>query len=320
MRARSIVLASVVVVAAVAVVVATRGPAPPSANAPGTWAFAALGDAPYYPWEELQYRIVRQDLDASDLALVIHVGDIFWRPCTDDHYRQVLGWFDGLRHPVVYTPGDNETFDCWEEGAGGFAPQDRFAAVRRIFFSHPTRSLGARSIPLASQGGELVENARWTHEGLVFATVDLIGSRNGMKPFPGRTAADDEASRRRTEGATAWARETFAEATRVSAPAVVIAFHANPGLEDKEDPVYRQAFEPFLATLEEEAARFGRPVLMLHGDGHKYTVDHPLRPTNLTRVQVPGSPRVGWVKVSVHAGDAPAFAFERRTLPRWKYW
>src|SRR5262249_41575170 len=154
--------------------------------------------------------------------------------------------------------GDNETFDCWEEGSGGFSPQDRFAAVRRIFFSHPTRSLGRTAIPLASQGGEFVENARWTAGGVVFATVDMIGSRNGLKPYPGRTPADADASRRRTEAAAAWTREASAEALRSDAPAVAIAFHANPGLEDAEDRAYRQAFEPFLATLEDEAERFRR--------------------------------------------------------------
>jgi len=319
MRARRAVGLGILAALGVFVLV-TRGPEPPSPNPPGTFAFAALGDAPYYWWEDLQYRLVRQALDANELAFVIHVGDIFWRPCTDDHYREVLGWFNGLRHPVIFTPGDNETYDCWEEGAGGFAPQGRFAAIRRILFADPTRSLGRRTIPLVSQAGEFVENARWASAGLVFATVDMIGSRNGRKPFPGRGTADDEASQRRTEAAAAWTRETFAEASRVNASAVVVSFHANLGLEDKKDPQYRQAFEPFVATLEEEAARFARPVLVIHGDGHKYTVDHPFRATNITRVQVPGSPRVGWVKVIVRPGPTITFDFERHAVPRWKYW
>jgi hypothetical protein len=303
-----------------AFVFATRGPAPPSPNPPGTFAFAAFGDAPYYAWEELQLRLVLQEIDASDLAFVLHVGDIFWRPCTDAQYHKALGWLNSLRHPVVFTPGDNETYDCWEPGSGGFAPQDRFAAIRRIFFEDPTRSLGRTPMPLVSQGGEHMENARWTRDGIVFATADVIGSRNGLKPFPGRTAVDDAASRRRTEAAAAWVREAFAEAVRVHAGAVIIAFHANLGLEDEEDPEYRQAFEPFVSTLEDEAGRFARPVLAIHGDGHRYTIDKPLRPRNLTRLQVPGSPKVGWVKVNVRPGASTAFTFERHVVPRWKYW
>ena len=316
MRARRITYA-VVLAVLVAFVVLNRGPEPPSPNPPGTWAFAVVGDAPYYIWEELQFRLVRQALDANDLAFVVHVGDIFWRPCTDDHYREALGWLEALRHPVVYTPGDNETFDCWQEGAGSFDPQDRFAAVRRIFFADPTRSLGRTKMPLVSQGGEFVENARWTRDGLVFATLDMIGSKNGMKPFSARTPADDAASRRRTEAAVRWTREAFAEAVRTNAPAVVLAFHAD-ALGSEGD--YRQAYEPFITTLDDEAARFGRPVLVVHGDGHDYTIDHPLRAANLTRMEVPGSPLVGWVKVTVRPGSPPSFAFEEHVVPRWKYW
>jgi hypothetical protein len=68
-------------------------------------------------------------------------------------------------------------------------------------------------------------------------------------------------------------------------------------------------------------------VLLAHGDGHIYTVDHPLirRTTgrlleNLTRLQVPGSPQVGWVKVIVSPGADNPFAFEDHVVPRWKYW
>jgi hypothetical protein len=316
MRTPRIALAALLV-ALISVVIATRGPEAPTANPPGTFAFAVLGDAPYFAWEELQFRLVRQALDASDIAFAIHVGDVFWRPCTDDHYREALGWLDDLRHPLVYTPGDNETFDCWEPGSGGFAPQERWAAVRRIFFAHPTRSLGRASIPLATQGGEFVENARWIRQGLVFATVDVIGSRNGMKPFPARTTEDDAAARRRTEAAAQWTRDTFADAVRAKAPAVVVAFQADPGFEDT-DP--HPTLEPFLSTLQNEAARFGRPVLVVHGDSHKYIVDHPLRAANATRLEVPGSPRVGWVKVIVRPDGTDPFSFENHVVPRWKYW
>lgn len=315
----------------VVVFLLTRGPEAPTPNPPGTFSFAVMGDAPYYAWEELQYRLVLQTLDANDLSWVIDVGDIFWRPCTDERYRQTLNEFNGLRHPVIYIPGDNEWTDCWEPGSGGFLPQDRLNRIRQIFFQNPTRSLGRSTLPLVSQAGrepfpEFVENARWVHEGIVFATVHIVGSKNGMKPFPARTEADDIASRRRTEAAAAWVRETFAEARNLNASGVVISFHANAALEEPDDPG-RQAFEPFITAVEEEAERFARPVLLAHGDGHDYIVDHPLvgrttgrRLENLTRLQVPGSPLVGWVRVVVKPGAENPFAFEEHVVPRWKYW
>jgi hypothetical protein len=323
-------LALVVILAVV--VLLTNGPPPPAPNPPGTFSFAALGDAPYYVWEDVKYRLVLQDLDAHDLRWVLHVGDIFWRPCTDEIYRRSLGWFNHLRHPVIYTPGDNEWTDCWEPGSGAFAPLDRLARIRQLFFAVPTRSLGGKRLPLASQErnerfSEYVENARWRHEGILFATVHLPGSRNGLEPFPGRTPADDDAARRRTAAAVAWARETFAEAKAGGASAVVIAFHANPNFEGPARDPYRRAYEPFVRVLEEEVERYGRPVLVIHGDDHEYLVDHPLvrrttgrRLANLTRMQVPGSPEVGWVRVVVAPGAASPFSFESRVVPHWKYW
>jgi hypothetical protein len=318
-------------VLALAVGFLTRSAPPSPTPIPsGSFAFAVLGDAPYYMWEDLRFRLVLRALDAHELRSVLHIGDIFWRPCTEAYYRRSLDWFNGLRHPVIYTPGDNEWFDCWEPGSGRFAPQDRLARIRRIFFTNPTRSLGKRQLTLVSQGGqgsfpEFVENVRWVDEGFVFATVHLIGSTNGLKKFPERPATEDAAVKRRTAAAAAWVRESFAEARSLNARGVFLGFHANPDLEGTARSQYRAAFEPFLAALEEEAERFRKPVLAMHGDNHDYIVDRPLsrrgqRLENFTRLQVPGSPEVGWVRVIVNPGAADPFSFEKHVVPRWKYW
>src|SRR6185503_2664357 len=157
--------------------------------------------------------------------------------------------------------------------------------------------------------------------------VHLVGSQNGMKPFPGRTAEDDEAAKRRTAAAESWLRETFTEAKSLNASAMVVSFHASPEFKAYVDDPERRPFEPFLTTLEEEADRFGRPVLIAHGDDHTYTIDNPIvrratntRLVNVTRLEVPGSPQVGWVRVIVTPGAANPFAFEPHVIPRWKYW
>jgi len=327
-RLASLVLAGVAVIAT-AVWATSRVPAP-TPNPPESFAFAALGDAPYYPWEVLRYRLVLREMDAHDLSWVLHIGDIFWRPCTDDHYRTALDRFNSLRHPVIYSPGDNEWTDCWEPGSGSFAPRERLSSLRKIFFADPRHSLGGRRLPLATQAGrpafgEFVENARWSHAGITFATVHLVGSGNGLRPFPERTAADDEEVRRRAEAGAAWLRETFAEAAAAGAPAVVLGFHGTLGFGLPMER--RRGYEPFAAALEEEVERFGKPVLAVHGDDHEFTVDHPLvrRTTgrwlaNFTRLEVPGSPDVGWVQVVVTPGAAQPFAFQPLVVSRWKFW
>jgi hypothetical protein len=331
LRTRLAAIALLGAIAAIAAM-ATKGPPMALAVPPGAFAFAVLGDAPYYAWEELRYRVTRQDMDAHDLRLVLHVGDIFWRPCSDARYRQTLDEFNALRHPVVYTPGDNEWTDCWKRQEGGYVPLDRLARLRELFFSEPARSLGGQRIDLEPQSAregfaEFVENARWSVDDVTFATLHMPGSANAGEAFAGRGAADDEAAARRTTAAVAWLRETFAAARAANARAVVIAFHANPGFESPVDDDYRQHYDAYILAIVEEVEAFARPVLMVQGDDHDFVVDRPLvrrtsgrRLENVTRMQVPGSPRVGWVRVVVTRSANAPWAFAERVVPGWKYW
>jgi len=320
----------IVVATFTALVLSTSGPPAPTPNPPGTFAFGALGDAPYYPWEDWRYPLMLQDMDGHDLAFSIHVGDIFWRPCSDDRYERSLRWFNGLKHPLIYVPGDNEWADCWTEQEGGFDPRDRLARLRRTLYPRPDSSLGRQTLPVETQSAspafaEFVEHARWSQSGLVFATIHVVGSGNFTQRFPARTDADDQESRRRLEAALAWFHETFARAKSQSATAVVVAFHADPGFD--WSPADQVPFKRLLDAFEDEAVAFDKPVLLIHGDSHNFTTDHPLRARvtrhtigNVTRLEVPGSPLVGWVRVAVTPGATPSFAFEQRLVPRWKYW
>ena len=295
----------VLFVLAIVALVITSGPPRAQANPPGTFAVAILGDAPYYWWEDLRFRQVGQSLNEHDLSAIIHVGDPFWRPCSDAMYARVRDRFNDLRHPLIYTPGDNEWTDCWEPRVGGDDPLERLTRLRHFFYGDPAHSLGRRKLVLQSQAGQ-IENARWEIGGVVFATVHIVGSQNGAEPFPGRSAANDEEVRRRTSAAYAWVAETFGEARRRKAVAVVLAFHS--------------PYTPFLSKLSEEAERYGKPVLIAHGDQHQFKVDHPLPARNVTRLEVPGSPDVGWVRVIIDPRAPNPFSFEKNVVPAWKWW
>ena len=266
----------------------------------------------------------------TTIRLAIHVGDIFWRPCSDDRYARSLRWFNGLKHPLIYVPGDNEWADCWTAQEGGFNPRDRLALLRRILYPQPASSLGRQTLPVETQSAnpafaEFVEHARWSTSGVVFATIHVVGSGNFSLRFPERTHADDEEARRRLEAALAWLRETFARAQSQSATAIVVSFHADPGFDGSADD--QVPFRPLLDAFEDEAVAFAKPVLLIHGDSHHFITDSPLKAratrqtiANVTRLEVPGSPEVGWVRVVVTPGATPSFAFEERLVPRWKYW
>ena len=304
----------------------TFGPPAPSPNRPATFSFAALGDAPYSLDQALKYRIVLTDIAAHDLSAVVHIGDLFVGSCGTERYRRRLTEFAGLPHPVVYTPGDNEWTDCAKTPWRAMEPLERLGALRSVFFNEPGLSLGGRPMALEAQSryegfSEFPENVRWVHEGVVFGTVHLVGSWNGKQSAEGFSDASVFESERRMSAAVHWVGRIFAEAIGIGAEAVVIAFHAEPGFTLAPNHPYRATYGPFLEALRDGARAFERPVLAVHGDLHEFTVDRPVDGApNLTRLQVPGAPNVGWVRVSVEPGAPEPFRFEPRVVPGWKLW
>ncbi len=68
-------------------------------------------------------------------------------------------------------------------------------------------------------------------------------------------------------------------------------------------------------------------MLGIHGDFHDFIKDQPLVDRtsgqtleNFTRVQVPGSPDVGWVHITVTPGADDLFTVEPRVVPYLLWW
>lgn len=315
------------VVVFVALAAPACGPAAADPVQPDTFAFGVFGDGPYYPWEQGRFRRVLDDVERSDVAWLLHVGDILWYPCSDEAFERRRAQLEAIDLPVVYTPGDNEWTDCHEARPGGYDPLDRLASIRRTFFRNPGKSLGGRPMGLETQSSdpafsEFVENARWTFGGFVFATIHVVGSSNGLDPFAGRTAAHDAEVERRTNAAIQWLDDAFEQAAERSAKGVVLAVHGNVGLEG-DDPGTRYGYEAFVANLERRVAGFPGPVLFIHGDSHTQRVDQPLsdgdaRPyENFTRLETYGSPDIGWVRVVVDTVAGRVTRYEPRLMRGW---
>lgn len=295
-------------------------PPPPAPLPANSFAFAVFGDGPYSRDEARRFDRLIGEVNQADLQWFLHVGDILGGDCSNDVYRDRLEKMNSIRHPVIYTPGDNEWTDCYTRGHD---PLDRLARIRRTFFRDAGRSLGGRRMRLETQARdrryrEFRENQRWTRGGFVFATVHLVGSSNGIEPFRGRTQENDEEVARRTAAAIAWMDEAFAEARRTSATGVVIATHANIGIDREDEP--RQGYGAFVDALERQVAGYSGPVLLIHGDSHHQRVDHPLRDAsgrpyrNFTRVESYGSPDIGWMRVVVDSVAGRVTAYEPRRI------
>jgi len=290
---------------------------------PNSFAFGVFGDGPYEPREVARFRRVLEDVNRADLQWLLHVGDILWYPCSDSAFADRLAAMNTIERAVIYTPGDNEWADCYTYKEGRYDPLDRLASLRRIFFSRPTQSLGRHPIPLESQAqdsafAEFPENARWTHGGLVFATVHVVGSSNAGEPFRSRTAANDAEVARRTRAAIIWLDQAFARARVTSAKGVVLALHGDMGLEERSGP--GRAYAAFVERLKSNVADFRGPVLLIHGGSHIQRVDHPLTDgagrayPNFTRLETFGSPEIGWVRVVVDTLAGRITGYEARLM------
>jgi hypothetical protein len=304
-----------------------------SAVANGSFNFAVLGDAPYGRGEEREFDRVIDFINAdSTLRFAIHVGDLkaAAEMCSDALLKRRFAALQRLELPWLFTPGDNDWTDCHVGAGGRFNPLERLAFLRKIHFGAGARAHGRNGFALDTQAMQpafsaYVENARFEIEGIVFATVHLVGSDNGMTAWRGIDINDRAIAprpdriaevRTRNAAALAWIDTTFDYAAEKNARAAVVFFHANPSFERRPDHPRRKPFNDFVARLHERAGTFARPVLLAHGDYHWYMVDAPFGDLpQVVRMQVPGSPFVGWVKVSIPDGpNGQFFAFERGNM------
>jgi len=221
---------------------------------------------------------------------------------------------------VIYTPGDNEWTDCHRDD---FEPLERLQRIRATYFKDPSRSIAGAAMSVESQSAnpawkELVENVRWRRGGVLFVTTHIVGSNNGMRRLEGRSRAFDSAVVRRTAAAIDWIDSAFAIARADSLAGVVIALHANPRFHRlADDGPYRS----FVMRVAEHTSTFRGEVLLIHGDTHEYTLDHPLSSpgtnaplANFTRLETFGSPDIGWVRVVVDSVAGKFVEFEPRRI------
>lgn len=125
-------------------------------------------------------------------------------------------WNDGYQLNVRVNNGGTSAVANW-----GI---ERLAALRAIFFAEPDRTLGGEQLPLLTQAAThgyegLPENQAWVQARTVFASLHVVGSRNGLAPWFGDDAGDqlfDDPVRRlaeveeRTRAALDWIDQSFA--------------------------------------------------------------------------------------------------------------
>jgi hypothetical protein len=283
--------------------------------------FVALGDLPYgIPQNSYgAYRSLIDKINQESPAFSVHVGDFKSGSthCSDEEFANQLEHFKRFTGALIYTPGDNEWTDCHRSNNGQYDPIERLTALRQRFFT-PGMSLGAKPIPVQNQSvampnwGRYIENVRWFNQGVMFATVHIVGSNNNLES---RDIAANREFFERDAANVAWIQATFEQARLQQASAIVIAFQADV-METKTQWEDFPAFSGFRKSMAETllplAKNWGKPVLIVHGDSHQFKIDQPFQIdkktlTNVTRLIVPGASDVRAVKVNVSNAK---FSFE----------
>ncbi len=293
--------------------------APPPMPA-GGWEFAVIGDTPYSAGEEALLRPMLQTMNGEKLAFVAHVGDIIEGRgnCSDAVFEQRKALFATIRHPFLLLPGDNDWTDCHR---AGFDPLDALIRFRRIFASDdgapgPGAIKPERQSASDPRYSEYSENLRWRVRDVVFVGLNVPGSNNNL----GRTAQMDAEYARRMEANFEWLDQAVKKAERPDVSALVVMLQANPDFEGtwKRPPGVPDGFASLRKVLVTHARWLKKPLLLVHGDTHAFRVDRPLNDpdtghplANFLRLEVDGSPRVGWARINVNPATPGLFSIRR---------
>lgn len=306
------------------------------------YTIAVIGDVPYGQAKVNAFpEFIDFINDDPKVDLVAHLGDIKSgsTECSNGYFAWVRDELERLKDPVVYTPGDNEWVDCHRANNGNYQPTERLDQIRTMFFPTPGETLGVREKQVLTQADDpdhaaYVENVMWMESGVVFATFNIQGSNNDSEvtnPWTGAWAGDPgQATERAARDAAnlAWLAKAFETAEANDAKGVAIMLQA-----DMWDAFGTAAtldgFNEFVVALGNHANEFKDPVLLLVGDSHVYTEDHPYdgsafftsrQPNapvalNVTRVIVEGSTvmanRFEYLRLTVDPNSDELFQFER---------
>jgi hypothetical protein len=95
----------------------------------------------------------------------------------------------------------------------------------------------------------------------------------------------------------------FDQAESTKAPAVMVIW--------QDDSFNGSSDTSLVATLKSRTVRFAKPVVLVHGDSHAFTLDHPWSTVaNFTRVETYGDAATNkWVKATVDPNRPGVFSF-----------
>jgi hypothetical protein len=219
----------------------------------------AMGDGPRGSdeWQMLEDQVL--DLNkGKKYDFFVHVGDL-WHGTDrlpESHYTRAAAILKLSKIPAYIVPGDNEWNDLNDPAEGWKFWTNTFYGFDANF---------KKSYIVEHQEGQQ-ENIAFVTKGVLFVGLTVVGG----------TVHDKEEWTARHARCAQWVNEQLI-AHKDEVRAAVVFAQARPN-----DVKQIDFFMPFI----ESATVFEKPLLYLHGDGHRFNIETPWRASNVWRVQI----------------------------------
>ena len=258
---------------------------PAAAQTPGEPViFSVMSDMPDVPGlveTPLFLQYMTEHNRYSPSAFLVHTGDMLKGACTEGKYAEVANLLKTLAVPAYIIPGDNEYTDCAN-------PTGAFDFWKKYFLNFEKNFRGA---PATLRQSSDPENFAFVLNGVLFVGISLQGG----------TPVDSAAWNARQRDDASWVSQQLQAKTALVRAAVVFG-HAGP---DSSRDVF---FSRFRAA----AKTFGKSVLYVHGNIHKYLLNKPWPEKNITRLVVPRGSTEPPLEVTVTMSPENTFSVKRR--------
>ncbi len=243
--------------------------------------FSVMGDTPYSVGDarKLKHQIAHLNPDSE---FVIHLGDIKTgiTPCVDSWYQHVANILQQSPKRLFIIPGDNEWNDC-------FDPEEAWGLWTRYFLHFDNQWTNSLQVV---RDGRHPENFAFVSNGVLFVGINLVGGKV-LDPIEWAFRDRDNIE---------WIESQWQNQKRLISNLVIFG-HAMPASNHRT----------FFSMLNRMAQSFGKPMLYIHGDEHKWKKDYPFTAKNILRVEVEPGGRANPITVTVTNDPDEPFVFVR---------
>jgi hypothetical protein len=153
--------------------------------------FGVIGHSFGKPGEDELKKALAQTSDKS-LSFVVVTGiKAASEPCGDKLYQERRDLLDKAKRPLIVLPAGSDWTEC-RNTAGRTSAVERLNRMRELFHGDP-QSLGARKLALTRLSASprfrsYAENAHWTVDSVLYATVNLPANNNHYLAAAGRNS------------------------------------------------------------------------------------------------------------------------------------